>query len=283
MRFETAFIGNESSYLVTLESLSNLTTVVSEPIFGASKNIFGSAHQFAKERNIKIVPPPAFIKKPGKADIIIVSGYSKRIPRNVIESARVAIINIHQSLLPAYRGRHPLNWAIINGESFAGVTIHHISERFDEGNIILQKRVKISAKDNIMDLHWRTVEKGRNLLKNFFQRAKAGNLNGFKQDPHASTYFPPRAPGDGKIDWAKSAENICNLVRALTYPYPGAYFYFRRKKLVIEDAQVVLEGPSRVEEGIPVFYKRACLVKTGAGYLRINRLRNKVLSEIRSW
>jgi len=282
MRFDTIFIGNESPYLETLNKLSELSRVVCEPIRGTSKKIFGSAYQFAKARKIEIISPSAFIKNPGPADIIVVSGYSKLIPRKVIESAQVATVNIHQSLLPAYRGRHPLNWAIINGETYTGVTLHHINEGFDKGNIILQKRVKISDNDNVMDLYWKTTEKGCELLHAFFRRAKKGDLKGFRQDPKLATYFPPRTPRDGKIDWAEPAENVYDLVRALTYPYPGAYFYSQRKKWVIEEAQLVREGPSKAKLGVPIFNKGACLVKTGSGFLKITRLRNRNLSEIKS-
>jgi methionyl-tRNA formyltransferase len=282
MKLETVFIGNESPYLEVLNKLSELSKVVCEPIRGASKKIFGSAYQFAKARKIEVVSPAVYIKNPEQADIIVVSGYSKLIPRKVIESSRIATVNIHQSLLPAYRGRHPLNWAIINGEAYTGVTIHHLSEGFDEGNIILQKKVKIFDNNTIMDLYWKTTEKGRELLPPLFRKAKKGDLTGFRQDPKLASYFPPRTPKDGKIDWTESAENVYNLIRALTYPYPGAYFYSHRKKMVIESAQPVREGPPRAKTGVPVFYKGACLVKTGLEFLKITQLRNRSLSEIKN-
>jgi methionyl-tRNA formyltransferase len=282
MGFKTIFIGDESPYLETLNKLSELSMVVCEPIRGTSKKIFGSAYQFAKTRKIKVVSPSVFIKNPKHADIIVVSGYSKRIPIQVIESSRIAIINIHQSLLPAYRGRHPLNWAIINGEAYTGVTIHHLSKDFDEGNVILQSKIKISDTDTVMDIYWRAVEKSCEMLHSFFQKAKKGDLTGFQQDPKFATYFPPRTPKNGKIDWTKSAENVYNLVRALTYPYPGAYFYFQRKKLVIESAEPVRDGPPKAKIGVPIFYKDYCLVKTGLGFLKIIELRNRKLSEIKN-
>ena len=120
------------------------------------------------------------------------------------------------------------------------------------------------------------------MLHSFFQKAKRGDLNGFRQDPKFATYFPPRTPKNGKIDWTESAENIYNLVRGLTYPYPGAYFYSRRKKLVIESAQPVIEGPSSARIGVPIFYKGTCIVKTGLGFLKIVQLRNRSLSEIKN-
>jgi methionyl-tRNA formyltransferase len=142
--------------------------------------------------------------------------------------------------------------------------------------------VKISDNDTVMDLYWKTVEKGCGLLCSFFRRAQKADLKGFRQNSKLVTYFPPRTPKDGKIDWTQSAENVYNLVRALTYPYPGAYFYSQRKKLVVEDARAVQKGPSNAKLGIPVFYKGACLVKTGTGFLKIKQLRNRKLSEIKS-
>ena len=282
MRFETIFIGNESPFLEGLSNISRLSGVVCEPIQGISKKVFGSTYQFAKERKIEIISPSAFLKKPRPADIIVISGFSKFIPGRVIKSTRVATVNVHQSLLPAYRGRHPLNWAIIKGENYTGVTLHHVNESFDAGNIILQKKVKISKKDTIMDLYWKTVEKGRNLLCAFFKNAKKGEISGFRQNPDLATYFPPRKPRDGKIDWNESAENINNLVRALTYPYPGAYFYFKKKKWIIEEAQVIRKGPTDSKVGKPVFLRGACLVKTGSNFIQINRFRNTKLIDIKS-
>ncbi len=282
MKFETIFIGNEAPYLETLSKLSLLTKVVCTPIKGNSRKIFGSAYQFAKARKIEIVSPAVFMKNPGKIDIIVVSGYSKLIPRKVIDSSKTASVNIHQSLLPAYRGRHPLNWAIINGEKYTGATIHHLSEGFDEGNIIIQKKVKIAENDTVIDVYWKTIVKSCEMLHSFFGKAKRGDLTGFQQDLKLATYFPPRVPKDGKINWTEPAKNVYNLVRALTHPYPGAYFYWRRKKLVIDSAEPVKEGPIRAKLGIPVFFKGSCLVKTGLGFLRIKQLRNKKLSELKS-
>ena len=282
MGFETIFIGNESPFLEVLNNISKLSGIVCEPIQGTSKKVFGSGYQFAKERKIEIISPSAFFKKPQPVDIIVVSGFSRLIPRKVIKSTRVATVNIHQSLLPTYRGRHPLNWAIINGENYTGVTLHHLSENFDEGNIILQKKVKISEDDTIMDLYWKTVEKGRELLGAFYKNAKKGDIKGFRQNSGLASYFPPRKPIDGRIDWKGSAVNIHNLIRALTYPYPGAYFYSKRKKWVIEEAQVVSKGPTVSKVGEPVFYGGDCLVKTGSGFIKINRLRNHKLIEIKN-
>ena len=282
MGFETIFVGNESPFLEVLHNISKLSGIVCEPVRGNSKKVFGSGYQFAKERKIEIISPSAFLKKPKPTDIIIVSGFSRLIPPKVIKSTRVATVNIHQSLLPAYRGRHPLNWAIINGENHTGVTLHHLNESFDEGNIILQKKVEISGNDTIMSLYWKTVETGREILRTFYKKAKKGDIKGFRQNPGLATYFPPRKIRDGKIDWKESAENIHNLVRALTYPYPGAYFYSKGKKWVIEEVQVVSKGPADSKVGKPVFYRGACLVKTGFGFIKISRLRNKKLIQIKN-
>jgi methionyl-tRNA formyltransferase len=282
MGFETIFIGNESPFLEVLNNISRLSAIVCEPMRGTSKKVFGSGYQFAKEKKIEIISPSVFLKKPRPVDIIVVSGFSKLIPRKVIKSTRVATVNIHQSLLPTYRGRHPLNWSIINGENYAGVTLHHLSENFDEGNIILQKKIKISETDTIMDLYWRTVEKGRELLGTFYENAKKGDIKGIRQNPGLASYFPPRKPREGKINWREPAINIHNLIRALTYPYPGAYFYYKRKKWVIEEAQVISKGPSDSKIGEPVFYEDDCFVKTGSEFIEIKRLRNHKLIEIKN-
>ena len=191
-------------------------------------------------------------------------------------------MNIHASFLPSYRDKHPINWAIINGEESTGVTLHHLNSCFDQGAIVLQKKVKSYPNDTVMNLHGRTTAKGKLLLKRFLKLASYGKPKGYPQNPSKVSYFPPRTPRDSKINWNDSAESICNLVRALTYPYPGAYFYCKRKKIVIDSAKVSRQGPENIGKGVPIFHNNNCLVKTGLHFLKINRLRNREVLEFKN-
>ena len=275
MKYKTIFIGNESPYLDSIKECSDLALIVCKPIRGNAKKHFGSAFQYAKKNQIPFSTLTDYIQNPQATDVILVSGCTVKIPLNVIRTARVAAINIHQSLLPAYRGRHPINWAIIRGEKNTGVTLHYLTEQFDEGRIIFQNKVKIDYNDTVMDVHRKTVFKGNKLLRYMFRVLKTSSFKSCEQDTKNVTYFPPRAPTDGKINWEDTAENIRNLVRALVYPYPGAYFYCKGLKLVIEKAEVQKSGPKGLLIGQLTFDRKAYMVKTGSGFLIIKEFRNR--------
>ena len=146
---------------------------------------------------------------------------------------------------------------------------------FYQGPIISQEKIRIYSNDTVLDVNRRITEKGERLLKQFFKLVPSGQLTGYPQNPEKASYFPLRTPRDSKINWNNSAESICNLVRALTYPYPGAYFYFKGKKIVIERARVIRRGPKNISRGVPVLHNNTYLVKTGLDFLKITHLRNR--------
>jgi len=225
-----------------------------------------------KERGLNTVKPAR------PTDLIIVAGYPKLIPRRIIELPSIGIINIHMSLLPAYRGRHPLNWAIINGEKYAGVTIHHISEKFDEGNIICQDRISIKRYDTIADVYAKAVRKGNSLLGKTFRMIGSRQFKGIKQDRRYASYFPPRTPKDGKINWNEPADKIRNLVRALVDPYPGAFFYYRGKKKIVDEVDI-LPHIQRCDTkiGKPFLLNGCYTIKTCDGFIKLVKLRNSTM------
>lgn len=277
-RLKTTFIGNESPFLEVLKKNSDLRVIVCERVSSGTKKYFGSSYDYAKKNNIQIMSPENYFSNPVAADLIIVSGYPKLIPPKVIAHPKTGIINIHQSLLPAYRGRHPLNWAIINGEKYTGITIHHINNKFDGGNIICQEKVSVDKDDTIMDVYNKTVIKGKIMLKKVLNMACTKSFNGIRQGSESASYYPPRSPKDGKIDWNDNAVKIKNLVRALTVPYPGAYFYYKGKKIIIDEAEFTGNCQNEYEAGKPFILKGAVIIKTGKGFLKILKIRNKNLN-----
>ncbi len=261
-----------------LKKHSNLHIIVCERVNNKTKKHFGSSYDYARKNNIQIISPVNYFSNPVATDLIIVSGYPKLIPPKVIAHPKIGIINIHQSLLPAYRGRHPLNWAIINGEKYTGITIHHINKKFDGGNIICQEKVSVDKDDTIMDVYNKTVAKGNKMLKKVFKMACTKSFNGNRQDSESASYYPPRSPKDGKIDWNNSAVKIKNLIRALTMPYPGAFFNYERKKIIIDKAEIMGNCRNGYEAGKPFILKGAVIIKTGKGSLKILKIRNKNLN-----
>jgi len=278
LQINTIFIGNESPFLKVIRQSSNLQAVVCEQITGRkAKKYFGSAYDFAVQKNIPVIKTEIFLKHPASTDLIIVFGCSELMPPNVISSPKKGIVNIHQSLLPAYRGRHPLNWTIINGEKYSGITIHHINKKFDDGKIILQKKLSIKDDDTIMDLYKKTITAGNILLKQLFDILETEKFSGYEQERSHATYFRPRKPKDGKINWNHSAKQIRNLIRALVEPYPGAYFYHCGKKIILEQAEIVKKDDTFPDHvvGKPFFYHNNWYIKTGDHFLKLIKIRHK--------
>ncbi len=269
----TIFLGNETAYLDVLRNCTDLECIVGRPVPPKTARYFGSALEYADMHGIATLTPEAFLASPPPAELIISSGFDRLIPPCVIESPRIGIINIHASLLPAYRGRHPLNWAIINGEQQTGVTMHHVSPRMDEGDVIAQKPVAIAYRDNVMDVHNKIVLAGRTLLQEVLGLIGTAAFRGRPQDSDRASYYRPRKPSDGLICWRDRAEQIRNLVRALTEPYPGAFFHCNGRRSIVDEAECVAEEGWRGALGVPVRRGGRFGVRTGKGVLLLQKVR----------
>lgn len=182
-------------------------------------------------------------------------------------------INLHGSLLPAYRGRCPINWVLINGEEVAGVTLHYMEEKADSGDIISQREVPILWRDNALTLHGKMEEAARLLLQETFPLIKNGTAPRIPQDPSRASYYGGRKPEDGLIDWAQPAFVIYNLVRAVTDPYPGAFTHWNGKPLFIWESDLEPDSEPR-RAGSPgqvtrILPGRGFSVTTGKGELLV--------------
>ncbi|NLG33308.1 MAG: GNAT family N-acetyltransferase, partial [Syntrophomonadaceae bacterium] len=136
-------------------------------------------------------------------------------------------INIHGALLPEYRGANPIQWAILNEENVTGVTMHYMTEQFDAGDIVAQRKVPIFFEDTWIDVQARIAEASEQMLKDEIPKLLEGtNLRHSQNETHAR-HFHRRYPEDGLIDWSQRVVQIYNLVRALVKPHPGA-FYLRK-------------------------------------------------------
>jgi UDP-4-amino-4-deoxy-L-arabinose formyltransferase/UDP-glucuronic acid dehydrogenase (UDP-4-keto-hexauronic acid decarboxylating) len=158
--------------------------------------------------------------------------------RKIVSPAILAIpprgcYNLHGSLLPRFRGRSPTNWAILMGEKKTGVTLHRMEARADTGAIVGQKEVDIGVEDDARTVLMKQVEATRALLIEVYPLLVEGRAPGIVQDESLATKFGGRRPEDGEIDWEQSAESIHNLVRAVAYPWPGAFTMLRNQKCMI--------------------------------------------------
>ncbi|HTP45542.1 MAG TPA: formyltransferase [Casimicrobiaceae bacterium] len=131
-------------------------------------------------------------------------------------------LNMHGSLLPKYRGRAPVNWAIIHGETETGATLHYMTRRPDEGDIVAQAPVPILPDDTARDVFDKVTVAAELTLHSVLPALIAGTAQRLPQDPNRASYFGGRKPEDGIIDWSQNAARIHNLIRAVAPPFPGA-------------------------------------------------------------
>jgi methionyl-tRNA formyltransferase len=191
--------------------------------------------------------------------------YRNMIGQEVLDIPRNGALNLHGSLLPRYRGRVPVNWAVINGESETGATLHYMVEKPDAGDIVDQEKVPILFTDTALDLFNKVTDAAVRVIDRSWPLLAAGKAPRIPMDLAAGSYFGGRKPADGLIDWTKGAVRIYNLVRGVTHPYPGAFTYLDGRKVTIWQARPK-EGtgePGRVVSVNPL------LVGTGEGLLEL--------------
>jgi methionyl-tRNA formyltransferase len=163
--------------------------------------------------------------------LIVLCNYPYVLKGKILGNSNLSIINAHASLLPKYRGRAPLNWAMINGESEVGLTVHFVDKTIDTGDIISQKKVKISKDDYIGDVLKKIEKIYPKTVYDAIIRIEKDDLELKKQDK--GSYFGKRTPKDGEIclDW--SGEKIIRYIKALSHPYPGAFLRINDLKIIL--------------------------------------------------
>jgi methionyl-tRNA formyltransferase len=157
-----------------------------------------------------------------RPDFLFSFYYRSMLKQTLLALPSRGALNMHGSLLPKYRGRVPVNWAIIHGETETGATLHYMLDKPDSGDIVAQEAVPILPDDTAREVLDKVTVAAERVLRGALPALLAGNAPRVKQDAGAATYYPGRKPEDGTIDWSKSAPTIHNLVRAVAPPYPGA-------------------------------------------------------------
>jgi len=193
---------------------------------------FRSVAELAQQHDIPVFRPESLKNDPAierlirgdlKPDIIFSFYYRHLIPMSLLESARLGAFNMHGSFLPRYRGKAPVNWAILNGEDHTGATLHHMVAKADAGDIVDQQRVPIGERDTAAEVMACVVEAARSVLDRQLASLLHGTAPRHPQDASQASYFGGRRPDDGRIDWNWPSRRIFNLIRAVTRPFPGAF------------------------------------------------------------
>lgn len=173
-----------------------------------------------------------------KPELGIVACWYWIIKKEILDIVPKGFIGIHNSLLPKYRGGSPLNWQIINDEKVVGFSVFSFVEDMDAGNIWHQEKVIVEDGDHVSDLLEKIENKTLNWFTLGYPLLLQESLRSFPQDHSKATYCAQRYPNDGVIDWNKASTEIYNFIRAQSFPYPGAFTYYKDKKLIILRAEL---------------------------------------------
>ena len=254
---KVAFLGNHTVGVTTLATIArsdDIAGVVAHPIDPEDGVRYESVFDFAQAKGW-----PAIRGKGGDQlvadflydaapDLLWVADYRYLLPPKVLTLAKFGAINLHPSLLPKYRGRAPVNWAILEGETRLGLTAHFITPGMDSGDVIAQVSYDLGEDEDVGDALSKLYPLYESVTQKVLRSFRSGRVNRVAQDESSAFSRSARRPDDGLIDWHKPAEQVCNLVRAVAAPYPGAFTYCDGTRLTIWRAT---RTPHQFYDGAP--------------------------------
>ena len=209
---------------------------------------FGSVSKLCTEKHIPYVTPSSS-ELPGlvsqlqalSPDYIFSFYYRYMIPAEILACAKIAALNMHGSLLPKYRGRAPVNWAILHGETKTGATLHVMEVKPDAGDIVGQAEVSIGPNETATDVFAKVSQAAVKVINTVLPQLIQGSVPREANLLSQGSYFGGRKPADGQIHWNQSASQVHNLVRAVAPPYPGAFTDWQGQTMIV--ARSSLQGP----------------------------------------
>jgi methionyl-tRNA formyltransferase len=209
---------------------------------------FGSVAKLCEEKKIPCITPDANqlmdlvaqIKKLDP-DYLFSFYYRHMIPAELLACAKIAALNMHGSLLPKYRGRAPVNWAILHGETETGATLHIMEVKPDAGDIVGQSAVSIGPDETATEVFGKVSQAAVAVMSLTLPELVQGRIPRKPNNLAQGSYFGGRKPADGQILWQQTAQQVHNLVRAVAPPYPGAFTDWQGQRMIV--ARTSLEGP----------------------------------------
>lgn len=220
---------------------------------------------------VKIKEPEAVAElEKYQADLFVVAAFGQLLSEEILNMPEYGCINIHASLLPAYRGAAPIQWAVLNGEKESGVTIMQMDKGLDTGDMLLKRSVELSPTETGDSLHDKLMHLGAELIVEALSKLEKGELVPEKQKDELSSYAKKLTKAMGQIDWSKDAVSLERWIRGLN-SWPSAYTFFGGKTLKIWEARVAEEnGAQKAEPGQVVSVSReGFTVACGQGALQI--------------
>lgn len=265
-----------------LEQGAHVSAVFTHEDSVAEEIWFQSVHELAKSHQIPCyttdvnLPENIELLRGIAPDFLFSFYYRSMINKEILEIPKKGALNLHGSLLPKYRGRVPVNWAVIRGETETGATLHYMVEKPDAGDLVDQERVSIDVADTALDVFRKVTEAAVQIIKRSWPQLLTGTAQRVAMDLSVGSYFGGRKPADGMIDWGKSSLEIYNLIRGVTHPYPGAFTFLDGEKVLIWRA-MPKSGSGRAGE---VVSSQPLLVGTGNGLLEVLSLQFDAEDEI---
>lgn len=209
-------------------------------------------------------------------DVLVSVNYLFLIEQNVIQIPKILAFNIHGSLLPKYRGRTPHVWSIINNETVTGITAHLIDSGCDTGDVIEQIEINIDPKDTGATILKKYESQYFSLVSGVLNNIESNNFTTIPQNNSIATYFGKRTPEDGLINWSWQRERIYNWIRAQAFPYPGAFTFYLKRKIIIDWIDFDDYGfDSDVPDGT-IITINPVRVKTPNGVVKITKFRDDI-------
>ncbi len=234
----------------------------------------------AREKGMPVFAPekvntPEWIERIAalQPELILSVYYRHMISPRILALPRLGAFNLHGSLLPKYRGRAPINWAVLHGESRIGMTLHRMVKAPDAGAVVDQEGVELGPRDTAEQAFRKVLPCARRVLARQIDALLAGTASETPQDDVQATYFGGRKPEDGRIRWAQPSAQIFNLIRAVTDPYPGAFVDVGGARLMVWWAEPDSAG-TRGQRGKPgeVLSVSPLVVATGDGAIELTKV-----------
>ncbi len=220
---------------------------------------FESVADLCREQGIAFVTPsdpasPELLAQvqAAKPDFIFSFYYRHMLPPALLQQARLGAYNMHGSLLPKYRGRVPVNWAVLHGETETGATLHEMTAKPDAGAIVAQTAVPILPDDTAYEVFGKLTVAAEQTLWQALPAMLEGRIPRLPNDLAKGSYFGGRKPEDGRIDWTQPAQAVYNLHRAVAPPYPGAFTEHAGRTYIIGKARLSPRTWSNLPPGMAV-------------------------------
>jgi methionyl-tRNA formyltransferase len=214
---------------------------------------FGSVKKLCEEKNITYLTPNAnqlmnLVPQIQKLapDYLFSFYYRHMIPTELLACAKIAALNMHGSLLPKYRGRAPVNWAILHGETETGATLHMMEAKPDAGDIVGQSAVTIDPNETATEVFSKVSQAAVAVMNQALPELVQGHVPRKPNQLALGSYFGGRKPADGQILWQQTAKQVHDLVRAVAPPYPGAFTDWQGQRMIVARTSLAESYPDQL-------------------------------------